>query len=66
MEKIGKNFELQTEPEKGNLEIERKFLIKRLPENLEEIAQEKVRIRQGYVSISKEGAEKRIREKKTD
>jgi len=43
------------------LEIERKFLVKRLPENLEELPQEE--ILQGYLAIAEDGTEVRIRKK---
>jgi CYTH domain-containing protein len=42
-------------------EIEKKFIVKKLPENLESFP--KKEIRQGYVSISEDGTEVRVRQK---
>jgi len=52
-----KNYEKQTQPQ----EIERKFLIKSLPENLEQYPHED--IVQGYLAINENGNEVRLRQK---
>ncbi|MFH0873792.1 MAG: class IV adenylate cyclase [Candidatus Komeilibacteria bacterium] len=49
--------EKETQP----LEIERKFLIKKLPENLEQYPHEE--IAQGYLAITEDGTEVRLRKK---
>jgi len=54
-----KDSELETRSERENLEIEKKFSIRELPENLEEFPQKE--IKQGYMAIAEDGAEIRIR-----
>ena len=54
-----KNPESGINPEQENLEIEKKFLIEKLPENLEEFPQKE--IKQGYTTIAEDGTEIRIR-----
>ena len=60
------NFKSETNPERENLEIERKFLIsiENLPENLEEFPQKE--IKQGYTAITEDGTEVRIRQEQED
>jgi adenylate cyclase len=53
-------IETSTQPEVAR-EIERKFKVKNLPENLDSFP--KKSIRQGYVSISDDGTEVRVRQK---
>lgn len=47
--------------EKGPKEIERKFLVKSLPENLEQYSSKE--ITQGYIAVSEDGTEIRLRKK---
>jgi len=60
--KTEKSFESEIDPEQKNLEIERKFRVKVLPENLEKFPHKD--IKQGYVTITKNGTEIRIRKEK--
>jgi CYTH domain-containing protein len=56
------SIENQTRQESAEgKEIEKKFVVKKLPENLESFP--KKEIKQGYVSISEDGTEVRVRQK---
>ena len=59
-----KDIESEISPERENMEIERKFLIEKLPENLKEFPQKE--IKQGYTTITKDGTEIRIRKEQKD
>ena len=60
----GTSPESEINPEQKSLEIERKFLVSELPENLEEFPQRD--IKQGYMVITKDGTEIRIRKEQED